>query len=376
MNKFTHVVQIYASLKKWQSAVRTAGIITVLLAAVGFYALPPNTGSPLLANIAGTLLGHAAAAQQQYYYYGADLSKMTTATGVNSNNPAVVAANAPWPQNAKNYCFLAATQAVVNYNDATHGTALRYPTASTQGPVSGSPTDETSGQILSDLDTALIPDGGPLSVTGSGANRRPFTLANIAYDFGGDPRAIAVGSDYELTQDGFGNDALYHQHIYHTSAGPATAAIAKAVAAYQKPAIVIVNHGEHAVVVAGVWASSNPATNANAQINALAVYNPWNQQWGAYLSKSYYAKVSYTNWVNASNLPSPYGGTNSWYKLPYQSNNNIDPDPSIGIYQAGSGTANPTAHHWITNFVTIQYDNHATSADTAYDENDNPMTQP
>lgn len=311
-----------------------------------------------------------------YYYYGADLSKMTTATGVNPNNPTSIPSNAPWPQNAGNYCFIASTQAIVNYNDAFHNASLKYPTASGQGPATGNPANEVSGQILYDLDHSVIPSGGPLKVQGSGTSRRPFTLANIAYDFGGDPRAVAAGVDYEITQNGYSADAHYHQYVYHTTPSVATMDMAKSLATYGKPMVVFVNHAEHAVVVAGVWATANPATNPNAQISSLAVFNPWNQSWGTYLSKGYYAQVSYADWTGASNLPSPYGGTNTWYKLPYQSNGNIDPDPSIGIYQAGSGTANPNAHHWINNFVTVQYDNHTTSADTAYNENDTQMTKP
>jgi hypothetical protein len=312
----------------------------------------------------------------QYTYYGADLAKMTTATGVDPNNPNAIGSNKPWPQNAGNYCFLASAQALINYNDTLHSKAVRYPTKSGQGPSSGNPNNETSGQLLYDFDHYLIPAGGPLKVSGSGTSRKPFTLANIAYDFGGDPRATAAGVDYEITKDGFSTDALYHQHIYHTTAAAATMSIAKALATYNKPVIVFVNHAEHAIVVAGVWATANPATDPTAQISSLAVFNPWNQTWGTYLSRGYYAQVSYSDWVNATNLPSPYGGTNSWYNLPYQSNGNLDPDPSIGIYQAGTGTSNPTAHHWITNFVTIQYDTHTTSADTAYDENDVAMTKP
>ena len=343
----------------------------------------PYYGVSLLAGVA-IIMGAASsrsihflnAAQTQYSYYGANMAALNTATGVNPSTPNTIAANAPWPQNANNYCFIAATQAVVNYHDAINNAPLRYPTASGQGPASGNPNDETAGQILYDMDKSLIPSGGPLAVSGSGTSRRPFTLANIAYDFGGDPRAIAAGVDYELTQNGYSGAALYHQHIYHTTAATATMDIAKALATYKKPVVVIVNHAEHAIVVAGVWANANPATNSTAKISALAVYNPWNQSWGTYLSQGYYAKVSYTSWVSATNLPSPFGGTNSWYSVAYESNNGADPDPSMGIYQAGAGTANPTAHHWITNFVAIQYDNHATSADTAYNENDVAMTAP
>jgi len=308
-------------------------------------------------------------------YYGADLGKMLTATGVDSNNPSTIASNKPWPQNAGNYCFLASIQAVVNYNALLHNAAIRYPSHNNQGPASGNPSNETSGQILYDLDHYVVPSGGPLKVNGSGTNRRPFTLANIAYDFGGDPRAIAAGIDYEIGKSGY-SDGQYHQHIYHNGTAAATEQIGKYLAQYNKPIVALVNHAEHAVVVAGVWATTNPATDSNAQITALAVYNPWNQSWGTYMTTGYYAQVTYSAWTTATNLPSAWGGTNSWFSIPYQSNNGADPDPSMGIYQAGPNTANPTATHWINNFVSVQFDGHATSADTAYDETDTAMTRP
>ncbi|HXH26326.1 MAG TPA: hypothetical protein VNG90_00355 [Candidatus Acidoferrum sp.] len=308
-------------------------------------------------------------------YYGADLSKMSAATGVNLNNPTATPSGKPWPQNAGNYCFIASTQAVVNYDSLLHGANILFPSKNSQGPSSGNPNNESSGQNLYDLDHYAIPAGGPLKTVGSGTSRRPFTLANIAYDFGGDPRSISAGVDYEITKAGYG-DALYHQHIYHTSATVATFDMAKSLAQNAKPIIAIVNHAEHAVVVAGVWATANPLTNSGAQISSVVIFNPWNQSWGTYLSRGYYAKVSYNDWVYATSLPSPFSGINSWFDVPYQTNNNIDPDPAMGIYQAGTGTLNPNAHHWINNLVTIQYDGHATSADTAYDENDAAMTAP
>ena len=73
------------------------------------------------------------------------------------------------------------------------------------------------------------------------------------------------------------------------------------------------------VIVAGVWVAGNLLTDGNVQIRALAVYNPWDQSRAAYLSKSYYARVSYSDWISATKLPSPWKGVGSWFSQPYQS---------------------------------------------------------
>src|SRR5450631_3319093 len=215
-----------------------------------------------------TYTAHAASVDERLTYYGANLQKMALATGINPEQPTTVTPNAPWPQNASNYCFTAVVQAIVNYNDLTHGLPMRYPHQSDEGPVTGNPDDEVPGQILYDMDNFMIPHGGPLPTVSSGTTRRPYTLANIAYDFGGDPRSQAVGTAYEMRKNGFSYlDSLYHQHIYHNGAAAATMGIAKALAKFSEPVIALVNHAEHSVLVTGVWMTGNPLTNPHAQIS-------------------------------------------------------------------------------------------------------------
>jgi len=319
-----------------------------------------------------SLEAHAAASDDNLTtYYGADLQKMTIATGVDFEQPNTVSKGGPWPQRTDNYCFVSVVQTMINYADLKEGLPIRYPTQNDQGPASGDPADETSGQILYDMDHHMVPPDGPLKSVGTGKNRRPYTLANIAYDFGGDPHAQAFATAYETP-----DDAFYHEHIYHNGPEAATLGIAKALARYSEPVIAMVNHGEHSVIVAGIWATGNPLTDNNVQIRALAVYNPWDQSKGAYLSKGYYAHVSYNDWIDATNLPSPWKGVTSWFSQPYQSNGNLDPDPSISRYQAGPGTLNPDAHHWIGNYDIIQRDNHFVNANFTFDENDQIMVEP
>lgn len=331
-------------------------------------------------------------------YYGANLSTgMYAATGVTTSN--TVAANSPWPQRAGNYCFLAAIQAVTNYADWHAGLSIKYPTQWYQGPPStdgtashpGNVSQEQSGQILYDLDNSFAanftPPAQPVIVPNYGHTgpqwRRPFTLANTSHDFGGDPRAMAEGIYQETPPSHY-----YHQYIYHyaqTDVWKAAAGFAYAVAAFQEPVVEVVDGANHVVVVAGVWSYGSPITEFPATIDSIAVYNSWNQSWGSYLNGAYYSRVSYSDWVGTNY------GSNYWWKHAYDWNGSgyptggttNDPDPYMGIYQAGTdpvtGTpsTNPTAKHWVGWFVSIERDSHTTyNENYSYNENDQPMGGP
>lgn len=309
------------------------------------------------------------------HYYGVSLAGMRMATGVGTDDS--VAAGGPWPQAAGNYCTLADVQGVVNYLDWAAGKAIPFPTEAGQGPPTysiqpGNPSAEQPGQLLYDLDqhaAAMFPPGQ--QIIGSGVDRRPFTLANTSHDFGLDPRAVAAGIMYET-----GNGIPYHQHIYHNGPDAAAWHIAYAVAKYQRPVVVVVNHGEHAVIVAGVWATADPSRFPNAGIQSYVVYDPWNQSWQRFLGGIYYQRVSYATFTYAS----PYDG--AWLGLPYASNGTLDPDPYMGSYQAGTdpftgATANPGARNWLGNIVTIEPDGHNDqNPDNTYNEYDQLMTGP
>jgi hypothetical protein len=312
--------------------------------------------------------GARAASASTLTYYGGDISAnggMAVATGVEATNPSRPT-NGPWPQFVRNYCFLAVVQAVVNYQYWVQGAAIPFPHQDNQGPADGIAGDSTSGangtpwQILYDMQNFMVPPGGPVPPpTG-------YTLANIARDFGGDPRAQAYATWYEAPDQHY-----YHQYIYHNGVAAGTYGLARGAAISHwdgnSPDIAIVNHALHSVVIPGVWATANPATVNNATIDSLAVYNPWDQNWGAYLNGAYYARVSYSAWT-----------TSDWWWGPtYNANNGNDPDPVIGIYQAGPGTSHPTAHHWIGNYVSIQRDEDAVdSAEFSLNENGQVMQGP
>jgi hypothetical protein len=323
---------------------------------------------------------------ERLHYYGSDLEAVERATGVHPDGS--VDANGPWPQRTQNYCFVAVVQALVNYQDIMQGEPLRYPHQSDQGPASGNPNDERAGQILWDMDHLMVPPDGPLVAKGSGIHRRPFTLGNIAYDFGGDPRIQAFATDYEAHADEMDNDGqhaqghfddemLYHEHIYHTDAATATWGLVKALVRFRKPVLVLANHAEHTLLVAGLWATSNPLTDPDAKVRSLAVFNPWNSAaWGQYITTGPYQQVPLDDWLHATNLPTPFGGVTTMLNLPYASNGGLDPDPSIGIYQVGPGTKHPNAQHWIGNFVLIEPDTHWQSANFSFDEDNRLMLQP
>ena len=314
---------------------------------------------------------YGASRHDHLHYYGADLQDVERATGVHLDG--TVDSNGPWPQFTQNYCFIAVVQALANFDDVRQGLPLRYPHQIDQGPASGDPKDEQAGQILYDMDHLMIPPDGPLAPRGSGPNRRPFTLGNIAYDFGGDPRIQAFATNFEAPIDGI----KYHEHIYHTDAELATFDMAKVLALYKRPVLVLANHAEHTLLVAGVWATDNPLTDPDAQIDSLAVFNPWNSAaFGQYITNGPYEQVPLDTWLNANDLPTPFGGSTTMLNLPYASNGVLDPDPSIGIYQAGPGTKNPKAHHWIGNFVLIEPDTHLLNANFSYDEHNLLMLKP
>src|ERR1700688_3503234 len=81
---------------------------------------------------------YALASDNSLTYYGADLSSgggMEKATGVSATNHFTHANSAPWPQYTGNYCFVAAVQAIANYEYwKIDPTQVKFPDQSDQGP--------------------------------------------------------------------------------------------------------------------------------------------------------------------------------------------------------------------------------------------------
>jgi hypothetical protein len=307
-------------------------------------------------------------------YYGADISTnggMAKATGVQPSTSSVPPAGSPWPQNASNYCFLAAVQAIANYQWWVYSGSIPYPNQSSQGNSSGKVADAKSPQILWQMQQSnFIPIGGP-------ANPYNFTKSNSSGDYGGDPRTQVAGA-FRLTPPLH----YYHQYIYHQGNGDtsngATYGLAKGVAFSHSngpsPEIAIVDHGLHSVVVAGVWSYGNPSSISDAGLMAFAVYNPWNQNWNTYLSGSYYSQVSVSDWISSSPSDVSAKSHGVWWGKPYDSNSGSDPDPNIWIYKEPNSSY---PHHWISYYVSIQRDDDASdSFEYCHDENGNVMNHP
>lgn len=99
--------------------------------------------------------------------------------------------------------------------------------------------------------------------------------ANISYDQGTDPRALAWAI-YSATPYGF----YYHNYIYPGWNGVlhATRNFASDYGANgtNVPIAVDINGGSHTVVVGGVQATQDPSLNPNtASIDWILVYDPW-----------------------------------------------------------------------------------------------------
>src|SRR5436305_14334639 len=110
----------------------------------------------------------------------------------------------------------------------------------------------------------------------------------------------------------------YHEHIYHTNAQTATLGMAKALARSQSPVLVLANHALHTLLVAGFWATANPLTNPDAQIDSFAVFNPWNgTAWGQYITTGPYHRVFRNDLRIGDNLLTPCWGFTTCLMLTY-----------------------------------------------------------
>ena len=284
-----------------------------------------------------------------------------------ANEAYVSAGTVDWPQANSNWCAIASIELVANYTYQMQGGQSSFPF-------------HAGGQqrIVNDMNSsAAVSQWGTPSYNGVG----PGFAADIARDFGTDPRSIAWGIWYEslagqlarLYQPGSLSRRVaqlgytYHNVIYHQSASLAVAGMARTLTRFGQPVIVTTAHGLHTVVVSGVWASSNPDTGFPADVNAVNVWDPGvGAPGGGYQSSRL---VTWSNHTFNSN-------TNAWgsvYSANHQSYGDLDPDPAVGPYVPNSQY--PT--HWIGYRVDIEPDTLVgVSVDYAVDENGSVMTHP
>jgi hypothetical protein len=294
---------------------------------------------------------HAAAVSGNFY-------------GVNESY--MVAGAVDWPQANSNWCAVASIELVANYT-------YQMQTGPSYFPFHAGGQQ----QIAADMNSAAaVSQWGTPSWNGVG----PGFAADIARDFGTDPRSIAWGIWYEslagrlarLYQPGQRSpriaqlDYTYHNVIYHQPQGQANfaiAGVARTLVRFGQPIIMTTAHGLHTVVVSGMWASSDPVAGYPTDVNAVDVWDP-----GVGSSGGGYQSSRLVTWANYSFITAP----NSWGSL-YSANGNWDPDPAVGPY-VPNGTY-PT--HWINYRVDIEPDSLVSvSVDYALDENGNVMTHP
>ena len=284
-----------------------------------------------------------------------------------ANEAYMLAGAVDWPQANSNWCAVASIELVANYTYQMQSGQSYFPFHA-----------GGQQQIAADLNSAAsVSQWGTPSYNGVG----PGFAADIARDFGTDPRSIAWGIWYEslagklarLYQPGKLSPRIaqlgytYHNVIYHQPANLAVAGLARTLTRFGQPVIVTTAHGLHTVVVAGVWATSNPLSGYPADVNAVNVWDPGvGAPGGGYQSSRRVTWASYTFNTN----------TNAWgsvYSANHQSYGDLDPDPAVGPYVPNSQYPN----HWIGFRVDIEPDTLVNvSVDYALDENGNVMLHP
>ena len=240
-----------------------------------------------------------------------------TPTGPAPNNYdlSATAIAAGWPQSGGNWCGIATVALVANF--------LGNPIS--QSAVAGSLSSASSA---SEWGTAPW-------VKGQG----PGVTADIAADFGTDPRSLAYGMTVATGRS-------YHMVVDTNGAWDATINIVDTVIRARQPVSVFVDHGQHSVIVSGVDATGDPLTNPSS-ITAIHVWDPGTSSSG--IQQHMHEAVPLGAWLS---------GNTDWgyeyFKHPYSNNPygsiQFDPDPSVGPYTFVPSLYN---HLWIGHYVWI-----------------------
>lgn len=238
--------------------------------------------------------------------YGADATRMQNAVTA-----------AAWPQQSSNWCGIATVSAIANYQGhaASQSTVANY---------------LNSSSSRSEWGTA------PHTSTVAG----PGFVADIAGDFGTDPRSLAAG----LAAEAGGG---YHQLIDLVGASDATNHLVADVARSQQPISVIVDHGLHSVLVAAVYATADPTSDPSS-VTALEVWDPGYGA-GDEIQGAQVEQVSISTWLSSS----IYWGSS--YSANYQGSVADDPDPSVGAYTYDPSQSE-NGHLWIGHRVYLRPD--------------------
>jgi hypothetical protein len=214
---------------------------------------------------------------------------------------------AGWPQQGDNWCGIATVAAIANFLG-----------------------DHVSqGAVTAFLNSSSAVSGwGTPSWNGIG----PGFAADIARDSGSDPRALAEG----MRQFG---GAWYSQMVDLWGSWDATGQLAADLEHDHQPISVIVDGGQHSVVVSKIYANGDPAWNPGA-ITALEVWDPgFGTSAGLLWAQS--VTVSLGTWLGDGRL---WGSVYNDY---------LDPDPAVGPYTYDPSIGNYN-HLWTGHFVYIR----------------------
>ncbi|HEX8995307.1 MAG TPA: hypothetical protein VF812_04700 [Ktedonobacterales bacterium] len=350
----------FAALRRRDSRGATRGTALTILCALALALIPGA-----LLGVAPAHAAHAASATHATYY-GVALRSATTATDTpaaatptNTATPSTTATPTPaptatftpaptatptpkptgWPnpldistvaaaagqqQNA-NWCGIATVALIAQYLGSSATQAQIYSALNDPGNAS-------------EWGALPAPDSATWGITTWG----PYVAADIAADFGTDPRSIAKGLTLET-------GANYHIIVDTNGAYDTTIHIVDNLLTTQQPISVFVDHGQHSVVVYGVDATANPLTDPGS-ITALHVWDPGGGQYQVGIQPQAEMTVPMSEWL--SGIISWSGS--DYFKYPYAanmySNLPLDPDPSIGPYTYIPAKYN---HLWIGHYVYV-----------------------
>lgn len=225
-------------------------------------------------------------------------------------------------QSAGNWCGIATVALIANY--------LGIPIAQTD-----------VANMISDPSSTSEWGGPTPRYISSWGQWIPGVTADIAYDFGTDPRSIAEG----LT---LATGWQYHAKVDTYGARDATYHIIWDLMNTRQPISVFVDHGQHSVVVYGVQASGDPMTNPGS-IQYIYVWDPGSQTQSG-IQSSPRMKIPINTWLSGFTD----NGASDYFKYPYSSNVlggiPLDPDPSVGPYTYIPSKYN---HLWVGHYVWV-----------------------
>ncbi|HEX9037471.1 MAG TPA: hypothetical protein VF808_10825 [Ktedonobacterales bacterium] len=228
-------------------------------------------------------------------------------------------AAASWPQQYSNWCGVATVAAIADYVNPGSGV--------TQQGVLNALNDPTNASAWG------YPTPG-----GWG----PYVPTDIARDFGTDPRSLAEG----LT---LATGAQYHVVVDTHGAWDTTIHIVHDILTSRQPVSVVVDHGQHSVIVSGVDATSDPLTNPGS-ITAIHIWDPGGGINWVGIQPHMEETVPINLWL--SGIISWSGS--DYFKYPYAENTYqnkpLDPDPAVGPYAYQYKYGN---HMWVGGYVYL-----------------------